>query len=276
MRLRVVSWNLKATALGNRPAGQVELLSQLGEAEATVFALQEVSPEHHAALATAFPASGYACSLDLRSPRRYEGGNRRMGCAIAVTNGLSLGERLLIPDTPLPERTLVAEVRARDTAFLAGSFHAITGVGYKKSKPLMFQAITRFLEDRRLPTVFGIDRNAPKIDRWPLSASEWWWPRPNEEPLLFGAKAPHDCRDAFLAHLAMKPEMLARVQAERPDGPLAVTHLRGSSKVPCRYDAVYVSPEWCVASVMHRFDGAIRELSDHAVVVAEMDLVIGH
>jgi endonuclease/exonuclease/phosphatase family metal-dependent hydrolase len=275
MRLRVVSWNLKATALGDRPAAQVALLSQLGEAEATVFALQEVSPEHHAALTTAFPASSYAGSLDLRPPRRYEGGNRKLGCAIAVSSDLSLGERLLVPDTPLPERTLVAKVHAGGTAFQAGSFHAITGVGYKKAKPLMFQAMTRFLEDRSLPTVFGIDRNAPKVDRWPLSASQWWWPRLNEEPLLFGDEAPHDCRDAFLTYLATHPEALARVQAERPDGPLAVTHLRGPSKVPCRYDAVYVSPEWRVASVVHRFDGAIRALSDHAIVLAEVDLVLG-
>lgn len=272
MRMRVISWNLNAIGAGARVAHQVELLAELSRDINTLIALQEVSPKHHEALSRFFPAASYACSFDLRPPRRYDGRNRAMGCAVAATGDLHLGSRQLVPETPLPERALVANVHLGNTQLLAGSFHAITGVGYKKAKPIMFQAIARFLEDCGLPIVFGIDRNAPKHDRWPLSASEWWWPGRNEEPLLFGEHAPHNCRDVFLDYLGSHPDELERAKAEYPNGPLAVTHLRGPTKIPCRYDAVYVSPEWAVGTVAHHFDESIWELSDHALVTAEIEL----
>ena len=37
---------------------------------------------------------------------------------------------------------------------------------------------------------------------------------------------------------AIQAQVRAFFEAERPDGPLAVTHLRGTKNIPCRYDQV--------------------------------------
>ena len=57
---------------------------------------------------------------------------------------------------------------------------------------------------------------------------------------------------------------------ERPEGPLAVTHLPGAKNIPCRYDQVWMSPEWLVASVRHLTEASFEAGSDHALVVVEL------
>jgi hypothetical protein len=59
---------------------------------------------------------------------------------------------------------------------------------------------------------------------------------------------------------------MASVLAERPKGPLAVTHIRRG--IECRYDAIYVSPEFEVLEVEHLWDEAREAGSDHAAVRA--------
>ena len=75
----------------------------------------------------------------------------------------------------------------------------------------------------------GIDRNAPKWERRDLVDDEWWnrW-----EPLLYGPGRVHDLRDAWRDVLDRDPELLKAILAERPEGPLAVTHVRRG--IECR------------------------------------------
>lgn len=251
---------------------QLGLLESKIDERPAVVALQEISEQHHAGLRARFPSDRYACTLDLRPPRRYDGLNRKLGCGLLAFGDAQMHAAALVPDTPLPERALAASVRLDGAQFLAGSFHAVTGVGYKQTKPIMFQALTRFLEERSDDVIFGIDRNAPKVDRFPLSEAEWWWPRPNEEPLLFGQDAPHSCRDVFHRWLKSRPHELARITSARPDGPLAVTHRRGPTRVPSRYDAIYASPAWEAIDVEHDFGEQVEGLSDHGIVIADLDL----
>ena len=112
----------------------------------------------------------------------------------------------------------------------------------------------------------GIDRNSPKWERHHLADDEWWNPR---EPLLYGADRVHDLRDVYRDVLARDPQAAARVQAAAPDGPLAVTHVRGG--VPCRYDAIYASPEFDVIEVTHLWDEARQAGSDRALVRTVLD-----
>lgn len=69
-------------------------------------------------------------------------------------------------------------------------------------------------------------------------------------------------------------EALAHAVAMRPNGPLAVSHVRGNSRkwTECRYDFIYVSTDIRVHHVDYVFDGAIRAASDHALVVADLEL----
>jgi hypothetical protein len=124
--------------------------------------------------------------------------------------------------------------------------------------------VSRFaawLRERDAPAVVGIDRNAPKWERAELAEDEWWnrW-----EPLLYGPGRVHDLRDAWRDILERDPLMLEAILAERPNGPLAITHVRRG--IECRYDAIYVSPEFEVIEVQHLWDEAREAGSDHAAV----------
>jgi endonuclease/exonuclease/phosphatase family metal-dependent hydrolase len=63
--------------------------------------------------------------------------------------------------------------------------------------------------------------------------------------------------------------LMEGLAAERPDGPLAVTHRRRGAD--CRYHAIYVSPEFDVLDVEHLWEGATEAGSDHAAVLAQLE-----
>lgn len=70
-----------------------------------------------------------------------------------------------------------------------------------------------------------------------------------------------------LREVAVAIETTLRSRA-RPDGPLAVTHLRrGADR---RYDASHASPDLDIDSVTHDRHGAREAGSDHAAVVATL------
>jgi hypothetical protein len=90
---------------------------------------------------------------------------------------------------------------------------------------------------------------------------------------LFGPDAAHNLRDVYLDWLAHHPEERAFLAMIRPEGPPAVSFIRGTPpKVPCRYDAIYASPEFAVLDVRYVYDDAIRAGSDHGLVWARLHL----
>jgi hypothetical protein len=117
--------------------------------------------------------------------------------------------------------------------------------------------------------IFGIDANCPKTDHPDIQRNEWWW---EDEPLLLGGEPLHQLHDVFRVHLANNPEELAAVVAVRPNGPLAISHVRGNRRkmTECRYDFIYATPDVGVEKVTYVFDDAIREVSDHALVIADL------
>lgn len=274
MRLRFITWNVDGKARSEaKIASKLDLLRRTVDgADLVVAALQEVGDEHFDALLRSRDFDFALTSLLLRPPRDYDGGNRRLGCALAVRGPLMPRETLLVPDCPLPERSLAVRLALGPRELWACSFHALTGSGFGHAKPVMFRALTRWLEARWLPCVFGIDRNTPKVDHPELSKCEWWWPGEEQEPLMFGEAAPHECEDALRKHLAAHPLRLEALRQAHPEGPLATTHERGKDRVPSRYDAIYVSPSWRVLKIEHLLDAGVAAGSDHALVVAELEL----
>lgn len=137
-------------------------------------------------------------------------------------------------------------------------------------KPAKARQVARFaswLGARRGPTLVGIDRNAPKWERHELAHDEWW---NSSEPLLYGPARSHDLRDVFRDNLKHHPEQARQVLVSHPNGPLAMTHVRRG--IPCRYDAIYASPEFRVIQVEHRWEDAVTAGSDHAMVTATLEL----
>lgn len=251
MRLRVLGWNVNGFSRGRQP----ELLGSL---EWDVACLQEVTRNTW----KAFQALGDQGDVAFEYLPPLAGPGPRYACAVLVRSPARLDDFTLLRDVPSPERAAVAMVSINGLRVWVGSWAAPPGVSWGKAgKSRQVERFAAWLRDRPGPVVVGIDRNAPKWDRHDLSEDEWW---NDKEPLLYGPDRVHDLRDVYRDHLAANPELADRVRQEYPEGPLAVTHLRRG--IPCRYDAVYASPEFIVEDVEHRWEEARQAGSDHALV----------
>lgn len=253
MHVSVVDWNVN----GFVHRAQAGLLAGL---EWDVACLQEVT--HHTW--RDFRALGDAGDVAFSYLPPLAGDGPRYGCAVVVHQGVELVDFGVLRDVPSPERAAVAKVRIAGHSVWVASWAAPPGVTWGSGgKGRQVERFAAWLRDRPGPTIVGIDRNAPKWERHDLVDDEWWNPH---EPLLYGVDRVHDLRDTYREYLATYPELAAHIRAERPDGPLAVTHTRRG--IECRYDAIYASPEFSVEGVDHLWDEAREAGSDHALVRA--------
>jgi hypothetical protein len=253
MELRVIDWNVN----GAVHKGQPDLLARL---QWDVALLQEVTTSTWEAFREL--GSKGVVAFDHLPP--LADGPPRYACAIVVKHGVRLLEAGVLESMPSPERALTARAQMDGLTVSLCSWAAPPGVTWGDAgKGRQVSRFAAWLQSRIGPVVVGIDRNAPKWERRDLVDDEWWnrW-----EPLLYGPGRVHDLRDAWRDVLDREPERLRTILAERPDGPLAVTHVRRGTE--CRYDAIYISPEFEVLEVEHLWDEAREAGSDHAVVRA--------
>lgn len=257
MDIRVVEWNVN----GYVRASQPELLASL---EWDIACLQEVTRTTWDSFRALADDGGVA--FDHLPP--LAGPGPRYATAVLIRGGFTLTGLSVLPDMPSPERAAVAELEVDRRTIWVGSWAAPPGVSWGKAgKGRQVERFAAWLAHRPGPVIVGIDRNAPKWEHHDLAEDEWWNSR---EPLLYGVDRVHALEDAYRTFLALDAEEAARVFAERPDGPLAVTHARGG--VECRYDAIYASPEFEVVDVAHHWDAAREAGSDHAMVTSTLRL----
>lgn len=263
MNFRFASWNINNR---NFTKAHTSVFRELG---ADVIALQEVSPTFHVSLQATGLYSWSASSFAIRPCKNGEGRARRLGCSLAGSRRFVLVNVNLVPRLAFPERSLVVALKARGHRLTACSFHAPPGINWGEIKPRTLKTIARWLGRQPSPLVFGIDANAPKTEHPDISCNKWWW---EDEPLLLGATPLHGLKDSLRIFLNANPAEFARVVRARPNGPLAVSHIRGNglNRKQCRYDFVYVSSNVRVRSVQYNFDRRIRALSDHALVTADL------
>ena len=255
MAFTVVDWNVNGFAL----RGQIELLAGL---RWDVALLQEVTRESWPRFRELASAGGVAFD---HLPALV-GAGPRYASAVLVRGQASLHRFGVLRDVPSPERAAVASVELQGRRTSVCSWAAPPGVSWGDAgKGRQVVRFAAWLEERSGPVIVGIDRNAPKWERPDLDDDEWWNP---DEPLLYGPDRAHDLRDAFRELMDRDPDRRDALAAERPDGPLAVTHRRRG--IDCRYDAIYVSPEFDVISVAHLWEAALDAGSDHAVVAAAL------
>ncbi len=265
MRARFGTWNVNGF---RRLAGQVNLIR---EADFDVLALQELTAASYSRLVDSQQFAASAFSLKLRPPLPEEGRRRSLGCAVFVGERFRLLDYYLLESVPAPERALVAHLDGPTGEFTVCSIHMPPGVTWGRAKPETFLAVTAWLATQPGPIIVGIDANTPRVDHPNHEQTEWHW---REEPVLLGANPHHPLRDAFRIYLTAHPMEHARIAAERPLGPLAISYDRGRRDQPvaCRYDFVLVSPEVGVADVRYRYEEAVSAGSDHALVSADLVL----
>ena len=75
------------------------------------------------------------------------------------------------------------------------------------------------------------------------------------ENQFFGDNPPHRLRDVLLDYLRQYPRAYADVVQQRPQGPLAVSYVRGTTKNPVedRFDYIFVSDGIGVASCSYDY-----------------------
>jgi endonuclease/exonuclease/phosphatase family metal-dependent hydrolase len=267
MRFRFASWNVAHRRLS---AKHLAILDRIG---AHIIAFQEVSRSFHQTLSAAnlfrWSFSSHAAPSSASKTKKA----RTLGCSIFGREPFSPVNSSRLPKIAFPERSLVALLRVERRLLTTCSFHVPPGANWGETKPQTMRAIAQWLADQSPPLIFGIDANSPKIDHPQISRNEWWW---EGESSLLGDRPLHQLRDCYRLFLDADPARLARVIRVRPNGPLAVSYFRGhrQSRTACRYDFIYVSPEIRVRRVQYLFDRAVRATSDHAIVIADLQLVL--
>ncbi|MFL5659583.1 MAG: endonuclease/exonuclease/phosphatase family protein [Ktedonobacteraceae bacterium] len=264
MNIRYVSWNIHGK---NQITPMVNLLHRIN---GDLIALQEVTVSAYRTLVESKLFAWSTFSLDLRPRQVNEGPGRRLGCALLGQASFHYKSSSLLEDAPFPERTLIAEVETLTGPLTLCSFHTPPGATWKKKKPQALLALAQWLAHHQTRVIVGMDANAPKSDHLDIEQNEWWW---KEEPLMLGARPLHTLRDALRVWLTMHPLEAARLLADSPQGPLAVSYNRGWGKrafIPCRYDFIYLTPDFSVSEVRYLYAEAIQVGSDHALVMADL------
>ena len=291
MRLRVVSWNLDS-----RPTGQLDAkVALLREVAPDLALLQEVRrPVYKTLLPHALAHermfertrlfSWGALSTDLSDP---PGSDRRLGCAVLGVDRTALLSARLLPAEAFPvpgaatigfvHRTVAARVAVPGArTLLACSFHARPAVSRETDslRPAFHTGIASWLAAQEGTVVFGMDAGAPEVDHPELERSVFAWPAASPggagEDRLLGAAPDHRLGDTLRRFLDTSPEARAKIRAERPDGPLAVSYCAAGR--PVRYDHLWATADLGVARVEYLYEEALAAGSDHALVVVDFEL----
>lgn len=264
--LRVASWNLKYSA----EAHSWRRSDFLKSLDWDIALLQEVSPkawkvfqQNGLAKGGLFTYDGFDLTLRGRTPR---------GVAILVRNGLSLGDPQLISGHPQPERILAACVTGFSKPFRVVSFHAPHAVGYgQKPKQKAYQGLMDWLSDIGDLVIVGFDGNIWNRST-DLDQPEFVANASDADPIarFFAAGASHNLQDTLLSYYRQDSEAYKRALTERPNGPLAVSYVRGRKED--RFDYIFASPELEVLECRYDYDGAKAAGSDHGIVLADLSI----
>jgi len=263
--LKFATWNV------NNRLFKPSHINFLESLQLDVLALQEISSGFHSALVDSGIFNWGVSSLALRPAEVGETTGRKLGCSIFGNTSVHLQASTLVPGVALPERTLVAQLSLGNAEFTACSFHIPPGVSWKEIKPQTMCALADYLAQLPGQVIVGMDANSPKLDHPEHCENVWWW---TDEPKLLGHEPKHHLRDALRTYLAQHPQEREMIRRERPAGPLAVSHRRGMGpkRTDCRYDFILCTPGVQVHQVQYLYDQSRTAGSDHALVVAEVEL----
>jgi hypothetical protein len=248
-----------------RPADQLRLLA---DQHPNILLLQDMGPLAVRAVADSHLWDHIADTWSLpRSPGTII---RRGGCLIAAT-----GEWVLTPTLPTPDglslsRSLAVTATHGQTILTVLSCYAPTNTGPgRKERSNTFSALAAWLSTISAPIVLGMDANGPCVDHPDIKQSRWWT---EEEALVLGTGT--QTEDVLRLWYVGHPAELKRRVQYYPNGPLADSYHRGrkGKYLRCRYDSIRVSPGVGVMDIRYLYEDAVRAGSDHALVVADIDL----
>jgi hypothetical protein len=91
---------------------------------------------------------------------------------------------------------------------------------------------------------------------------------------FFASNAPHSLQDTLLTYFKNNPAAYQEAVRQRPNGPLAISYVRGSRRnpVPDRFDCIFATPDFEVLQCSYDYEGAIGARSDHGFVLGGLIL----
>ena len=261
LELDVISWNVHGLAA----RGRARKAAELAERPWQVCLVQEATPDGLEEFAAAAGADDVVGAHQRLPDDVLAADGLTYFCAVLVREPARLVAARTL-DVPSPERALAATVDLDGRRFAAASLALPPGVNWGPAKPRQALLITRWLAERAGPAMFGIDANTPKAEHPDLAQNTWWHA---DEARLLGADRGHDARDVYREHLTAT----GTLPTSDTDGPLAVSFERHGGRghrVPCRYDAIYATPEWHVDDADYHYDAGRAAGSDHGYVTATL------
>lgn len=276
--LRFATWNLAYRGLG-RASLMAELLA---EHQPDIALLQEANPGSLAALCEGAGFEWAITAFDAGAPVTAGATGRRRVSAIAA-RGIALDECGVLPGVALPERAVWARLRTEPMPISVIAYHAPPGVSWGITKVHHAHAPASWCRGVRGPVIVGADANTPEVDHPdPIRTRTHWHTGSRRlggmrgDDIVFGGRPEHGLADALRLWLRDHPEQLSRIKRERPDGPLAVSHRTGRRRdrpgIDRRFDIIQVSGEFAVRRIEYLLDDALRAGSDHALVIADLEL----
>ena len=206
------------------------------------------------------------------------------GRGVAIPgHGLHPCRSWLLGEIGFSERVLLIETQMEGTPFIAVSYHAPPGVTWGIVKPRQAVAFASWLSTQNAPLLFGVDANTPLIDAFDFANTRTHLytgrrrqqGKPGDDR-LFGPCKVYDLDDALRRWLALHRDVMDRLRASKPSGPLAIPHRSGRRKDspgnPRRFDSFWVSRHWIVRHIEHLYEEGIAAGSDHAPVMVDLDL----
>ena len=262
MRLRIVSWNVRGMV---ENTAQLALLERLSP---DIVLLQDVARSAARTMRDSRPSG---TTIDTWSD--CDGNQKQLhrgGCVISTSPSWQLRRQDQPPDPITDGHVLCGTAVCESSALTLLSCYAPTNTGpHRSDRSAFFTTLGQQVTDVPTPLILGMDANGPRIDHPDPTRSVWWTP---EEAAVLGAGAPTS--DALRLWYAEHPADFKRRTEYYPHGPLADSYHRGrkGKYVRSRYDSIRVSPGIRVLEVRYLYGDAVLAGSDHALVVADVDL----
>lgn len=259
--MRYIDWNIKCYCDIEKI---VALLSEKGDAEQCIIALQEVMPERADYIMHQLGDKySISYSMDYRKSGEFDTDNRRLGVMILVSKDMEIIDTNVFDRCLFPERTLYATIKNGDKVIKVVTLHSITGVSFKMGKAVQFRGFAECIKSYA-PDIVSLDANEPKKDHYDTSRMEFF----DQGDSGKGAKVFFD----ELAELKLIDAYSIgyNVTNYTEDEPLEVSHIlpNGTKR---RYDFVFLKDGFNVGKVNYLYEESCRASSDHAMIKVEID-----
>lgn len=112
-------------------------------------------------------------SLEYRAPGKYDTDSRKLGVAILVSKDIEIIDAKVLDRALMPDRTLLVDIKYRNSSLRVLGLHSITGCQHLKAKEIQFFSFAEAIDEYR-PDIVGIDANEPQYDHYEISKMKFF------------------------------------------------------------------------------------------------------